>query len=124
MALAALFGTLRRLVVRLSLVLLALMFLPGLPPSEIEHISLPLKPNRPFEGPLAVNDGLNAAQILTVHRSHHKLRYFKVSAHTKICSFGAMSDTFFSPLPQRVPSLLHFETGTSTPASWGVIFCV
>ena len=119
MALAALFGALRRLVVRLSLVLLALMFLPGLPPSEIEHISLPFKPNRPFEGPLAVNDRLNAAQILTrVHLSSNvKLRYFKVSARTKICSFGAMSDTFFSPFPHRVPSLLHFETGTSTPAS-------
>ena len=120
MALAALFEALRRPVVRLSLVLLALMFLPGLPPSEIEHISLPFKPNRPFEGPLAVNDRLNAAQILT--RVHHlssnvKLRYFKVSARTKICSFGAMSDTFFSPFPHRVPSLLHFETGTSTPAS-------
>ena len=119
MALAALFGALRRLVVRLSLVLLALMFLPGLPPSEIEHISLPLKPNRPFEGPLAVNDRLNAAQILTrVHLySNVNLGYFKVSAHTKIFSFGAMSDTYFPPLPQRVRSLLNFETVTSTPAS-------
>ena len=117
MALAALLGALRRLVVRLSLVLLALMFLPGLPSSEIEHVSLPLKPNRPFEGALAINERLNAAQILTRKVNSVNLGYFKVSAHTKICSFGAMSDTYFPPLPHRVPSLLNFETVTSTPVS-------
>ena len=58
----------------------ALMFLPGLPPYEIEFDAIPLTPNKPFDGTLTKNELLNSGQIISEKVDGSSLGYFRVSS--------------------------------------------
>ena len=73
-----LYRSVRQFVLTVVVTVLALMFLPGLPPCEVEFGTVPLTPNKPFDGPLARNDLLNAAQALSEKVDGSSLGYFRV----------------------------------------------
>ena len=68
----------------LAVTVTALMFLPGLPPYEIEFDAIPLTPNKPFDGPLTKNELLNSGQILPGKVDGSSLGYFRVSGTTRL----------------------------------------
>ena len=73
------FGLLRSLFVWTVLLILLLVFAPGLPPHGVQFADLPSPDPVKLEGPLAPNDRLDAAELLSDQIDTSSLGYLKVN---------------------------------------------
>ena len=80
----------RNIVVWSALVILFIALAPGLPPYDVEFVSIPPPTRFKFEGPLAPNDWLDNVEYLSDKIDKPSIGYLKV---INLLSFSLINDS-------------------------------